>query len=287
MKIFITGGTGFIGRHLVLSLIQKYSVLVLIRKEQEISINNDNLKYILGTFSNIKKWETTVKHFAPDVIIHLGWEGIPDFGMEMSLKNLKYSNSIFNLAKKIECKTLISLGSCWEYKAPKGAINENYQIDSSSIFSAVKNLIRLNGNAVSADSDMNFYWLRVFYVYGPGQKKTSLIPHIIESLKKGREPEINNLLGENDFIYIKDLVSAINLIIEKRPSKNVYNIGSGYSTKIKEIISIAKNKIDNSYVKNENTFWANINSIKKDLNWEPEYSIKEGIEETVKKENIL
>jgi len=74
VKIFITGSTGFIGKHLVKNLKARGHELFLLDKD----------------LADIKEWINEVKNFNPDAVIHLAWQGIPDYGPETSAKNLKY-----------------------------------------------------------------------------------------------------------------------------------------------------------------------------------------------------
>lgn len=120
MRIFITGATGFIGRHLVNKLKNdtKNKLLLLSRKPQK------SPEYIQGDLSNIGRWGRSVKIFNPDVVVHLAWQGLPDLDVATSIKNLKYGLNLFQFLAKNGCKTIIALGSCWEYGCQKGKMTE-------------------------------------------------------------------------------------------------------------------------------------------------------------------
>ena len=83
MKILITGGTGFIGKNLLLEkFFLKHEVAVLTKKrlsKEFIKINSE--------IQNIEDKIDKIKKFGPHVLIHLAWGGIPDYGKEMSKKN--------------------------------------------------------------------------------------------------------------------------------------------------------------------------------------------------------
>ena len=88
--------------------------------------------------------------------------------------------------------------------------------------------------------DINIIWLRLFYVYGEGQKNKSLIPYLIKSRKKNKKVKLNNPYGSNDFINVKDVCKAIIKSIDFKKSE-IFNIGTGKLVSIKSI----KNFIDN------------------------------------------
>ena len=79
MKIFVTGGTGFIGRLLIEKLIHTgHNILVLSRHKFHYS-KNSTLNYILADLAADHYDFSQLVAFKPDVTIHLAWEDIPDF----------------------------------------------------------------------------------------------------------------------------------------------------------------------------------------------------------------
>ena len=60
-----------------------------------------------------------------------------------------------------------------------------------------------------------FNWLRLFYVYGPDQKKGSIIPLIINSIKNKEEIKINYPANINDYIHVDDVAFDITPIHKK------------------------------------------------------------------------
>ncbi len=291
MKIFITGGTGFIGRHVVdLFAKRQYQLMMLVRDNNFDLIDKGQIKPIIGNLSNIEEWKDKLKDFKPDVLLHLAWQGLPDYGIEMCRRNLKYGIDIFAIAAELGCQCVLSIGSCWEYKNLVGKLDETLRVESSTIFPAVKNSLSFIGEAMAEECGIKFYWPRVFFVYGPGQRETSLIPHTIASLQNGLNPEIKSLYNKNDFIYVKDVAEAIVNIIEKKPKKVIYNVGSGYSTSVHTIIStiheVMRYEFEVSMPQESSNqigddFWADISNIQNDLGWSPKYSILDGIKETV------
>jgi len=137
-------------------------------------------------------------------------------------------------------------------------------------------------------------WFRIFYAYGHGQRKDSLVPNLIHSFINGKGPDINNPLNANDFIHISDIALAFRCAVNKKIKSGIYNLGSGKSTRVIDIcktigkiinkkicISNAIKKTNRDYGKTLN-FWANINKTQKTLSWKPTISIKKGIKDYLK-----
>jgi len=291
MNIFVTGGTGFIGKTLVTRLLEQgYNVYVLTRHAENFQ-NQSSLKYVQGNLKDVSLLEYMFREIKPQVLIHLAWEGLPEYSLQISCQNLNYGIDLFYIAAKNACSTIISTGSCWEYESRKGKITEKSKLNSSAFFPAVKNSLRLIGKAIAHENKINFYWLRLFYVYGPGQRSTSLIPYILNSIKKGKIIRINSPNNKNDFVYVDDVAKAISSVIESKPDDTTYNIGSGSLTSIKDIVyyiySLFHRDLERPVSEMLNTgingivepdaFFADLSKIFNHTGWKAEYSIESGI----------
>jgi len=293
MRVFLTGATGFVGGYVLKQLEKEdFNILLLVRASKEnfsSTIKSKKVDIILGDLSDIDKWKNELIQFKPDTTIHLAWEGIPDYGVKTSVKNLKYGLDLFEELAELGCKKIICTGSCWEYGQNQGEISENLPVKSSNAFTTAKNALHYLGREIAKDKNVQFIWTRLFYVYGPGQRENSLIPHMIKCVKEGKKPKIKTPSARNDFIYVEDVARAIVAILEKCKQSTVYNIGSGYSTSIQEIIREICNCYNIEYIQKSKqlseyqaiNFWADISKIRKEIGWEPKVNIVEGVNSTV------
>ncbi len=290
MKIFITGGTGFIGKFVVKSLQKtKHQLLVLTSRKSNTSVlaGSKNLQVVLGDLARIKQLEPILRKFQPEIAIHLAWEGIPDYGVSQSLKNLVYGINLIEMLGEIGCKVFVGAGSCWEYGATTGKIREEVVPKSSNPFTSAKLSLQLFGENISAKYGMKFIWTRFFYVYGPGQKMASLVPSLINSALKGRAPEIKNPLGGNDFIYVEDVAAALLRVVQKSRAipAGIYNIGSGYLTGVQHIAEMVMKNCGIGFKSTKTKpkgFYADISKLTKATGWKPNTNIEQGIKKTIK-----
>lgn len=258
MKIFITGGTGFIGKHMV-------------KKLRE---DKDNELFLLSKdLADIESWKKEVEDFRPDVAIHLAWEGLPDYSAKMSIRNLNYGLNLMNFLAEIGCKKILGIGSSWEVLP-----------QPFNAFSSAKNALHWLGQKIAQENNINFIWARLFFVYGPGQRENSLIPYLINCKKTGNKPEIKTPDAKNDFIYVEDIAEALAMIVKKCNKSALYNIGSGQLIRVRDIVKIIFGEC-NLPTKGEDTwpadFYADISRIRKEIDWQPKTDLKEGIRKTI------
>lgn len=296
MNIFITGGTGFIGRQLVLKLEKTQHSLLLLTRNRHLE-SNRKVRYLIGNLHNIRKWQSEFMTFKPDIVIHLAWEGLPDHHADISKTNLDFGLDLVQLSAKLGCKLFISTGSGWEYGIQSGKLSENNVSVPFDAFTAAKHALNGLGWEIAKENGMSFVWLRPFFVYGPGQRPLALIPSLLNSIAAGKTPEIRNPDAANDFIYVTDVAKAILLTIRKclptkssPPTYYVYNVGSGKLTKVSYIINhiYKKFRLKNNYKQVAKQFqdnithsYADISQIEKGLGWKPETNIIKGIDKTI------
>jgi nucleoside-diphosphate-sugar epimerase len=298
MKIFVTGAPGFIGRNVVELLSSGSNKLLLLAKDKGEHRLLDRYKQnvITGDLKNISYLKKDIKNFNPQVLIHLAWKGIPDFSFNMCKKNLDISLALINfIINETDCKKIIVSGSCLEYGRTNGRCKETDSVNINSCFSWAKFSLYSYLNFICRKFDKDLIWFRIFYAYGPGQRKESLIPNLIYAFKKGTKPNISGALNANDFIHVEDIAHAFCKAVDKKIKSGIYNLGSGKPTRVIDICKTAekiisgKNRISDKIALNLNfketlNFWADITKTKKTLSWKPGISVEKGIRSYLREE---
>ena len=285
MKILITGSNGFIGKRLVekLAKFKKYKILNLVRLKKE-KIKNKKVEYFKCDLNIIESYKKKVLHFKPDTLIHLAWDKIPNFSYINSKNNEKLSVNLINyLTKNTQIKNIIVAGSCFELRVPNKSYL-NFKNSKLKILNYLKSICKIN--------KINYQWLRIFYAFGPNQRKDSLIPALI-SAKNKTKINIHNLNYGHDYIYVDDICDCIIKCLKPNIGSNIFEVGTGKIIKIKVILKIIEKLKSIKIIvnkKNKNTnhqLKANTKLVQKKINWHPNISFERGIKKILKSKEIL
>ena len=314
MSILITGGCGFIGSNYINSLLQSK---LFNNKEFDYIINIDKLEYcsckdnvddsnkyifIEGSICDKELLQRIFEKYNIEYIVHFAAQTHVDNSFDNSI-NYTIDN-ILGTHHLIECcrlfgniKRFIHISTDEVY----GEIEIN-SLDSTEIsllnptnpYAATKAGAEFIVRSYYYSYNMPIIIIRCNNVYGAKQYPEKIIPKFITLLSKNKKMSIHGSgLTRRNFIYIDDVINAINIIVIKGELNNVYNIGSNDEYNVIEIAEILLNHIKGpnekiedwiEYIKdrNFNDFRYAINTTKlNNLGWEKKTNFNDGIKKTV------
>tara|TARA_B100000965_G_C19601104_1_gene762724 strand:- start:3478 stop:4371 length:894 start_codon:yes stop_codon:yes gene_type:complete len=293
MNILVTGASGFIGSDFLKKIAKTDNKILCISRTRPVSIGK-NIDWLEGDINSPKKFKDNIIEFQPTVVFHLTWEGIPEFNSTNSIKNLFNSIKLFDIIFEANsCKKIIVPGSCFEYSKKVGLCEESEILSPSDYFTWAKLSLYEYLKMQSIDRNINLAWFRLFYVYGSMQRKASLIPTLIESIKNDKCPDLRTPKNRNDFIHVDEVTDLLLCSLKSDFISGIYNVGSGQSTSVTDICSIIEKTIksnndltDELKSKSENTiaevdFYASTRKTSENFGWSNATSIEEGIKKVL------
>jgi len=297
VKILVTGGSGFVGLPIVKKLLASesgFEILAITRNIKKSLPMSNNINWVELNLDQLAELKKTISDFKPEVFIHLAWQDIPDFSSMSSVNNLKRSINLFEIIWEINsCRKILVAGSCFEYNRLNGICEENEDVFPKDFFTWAK-LSLLNYLLLNCKSkNIKLAWFRLFYVYGPNQRKGSLLQTLINDFQNNQIPSLNSPNNFNDFIYVEDIAYAFELSIRQDFESGVYNLGSGKLNSVLEIAKIAEQYINGNQKlsirleeitkesKPEIDFYASTKLTKKVFAWEAQVALSEGIQRTI------
>jgi len=281
-SVLVTGASGFIGSALVVRLESEgYKVIQFSSTDCDISDVNFTKNYKDSNFFHV--FHLASKTFVPD-----SWENPYDF----------YKTSILGTVNILDLcrikKIPLTYVSAYLYGIPEVLpIKENHRVKPNNPYAHSKFLAEDLCKFYSEFHDVKVSIARPFNVYGKGQKKTFLIPWIINQVLYENNIKVKDLKPKRDYIYLDDLVSGLICTLRSKEQFSIFNFGSGKSLSVLDIIAIiqkiagTKKEIISEKQERIHEIMNVIADIKKSreyLNWTPIHSFENGIREILNKE---
>lgn len=244
-SVVITGANGFIGRKLAEHFKSKnYDVYCLVHSSITPELKECNIiRFELDDIKAIeKKLPKNVNFF-----YHLAWEGVnSDFKDDYLIqsKNIDTSFQILKLAEKIKCKKVIFTGSVSEYAYAEEMVDGSNEPSPCDMYSACKVSTHFICDLYAKKNNLNFFWVLIPSIYGPGRNDSNLITYSIKTFLKGEKPSFTKLEQRWDYVHIDDLIVGLYLIAEKGVLGNTYVIGGGNNHKLSYYVKLIRDYIN-------------------------------------------
>lgn len=291
MRILVTGLGGFLGKAVGRLLAkEKHQILGFIQKSSSLDVDCPNFFFHKCDLREPNSYKKEIAQFAPQILVHLAWKGIPDFSMVNCLDNIQMSIDLVDaVVASGSCRKILVAGSCFEYDQLIGACFEENLGKPKDSFTWAKHSLLSYLNLVCQKNHIILGWMRPFYIYGPNQRSGSLIPTVFSALKEKRLPDLRTPKNSNDFVYVDDVACGFSLAVEKEIPSGIYNLGSGVVTSVSDICELAENLVTGgrsltdelkSRTKETNqscAFWADCSRSEKFLGWKATTSLNEGV----------
>lgn len=301
MRFFITGGAGFIGSHLITSLLDLEQKITIYdnysnsSKEKISALVEKGICLIEGDILDYDKLSESMKDH--DIVIHLAAQ----IDVNESIKNPEFTKkvnvdgtiNVLNSCKQNKIKIFIAISSASVYgNSNELPLKETSSLNPISPYGQSKLEMEKKIRNFSKNNDLNSIILRLFNVYGKGQTDAyaGVITKFCNNMKNNKSLTI---FGDGsftrDFVHVTDVVKAIINASNKMDGKkgDVYNISSGVRTSILElaelILSISRKGLEIRYLPSKKGdiphSQASTELAKKELDFTPKISLKAGLED--------
>lgn len=243
--ILVTGGAGFIGSHLSKRLLSRGLDVTIIDNLSSGSYENIPAN---ANFQNLDMasddWTKLIKGTF-DTVYHLAAQSSGEISFEDPIQdakiNINGTLSLLQWCKTKKVKNFVFASSMNTYgDVPDKAIAESTPSAPKSFYGiakiAAENYVRLFNS-----DELKTTCLRLFNVYGPGQNlsnlKQGMLSIYCSYILNKRPIAIKGPLNRfRDFIFIDDVVNALELMLENRALDPVYNVCSGQKTTVKQAV---------------------------------------------------
>jgi ADP-L-glycero-D-manno-heptose 6-epimerase len=300
-SILVTGGAGFIGSNLVLTLQERMPKARLTLIDNFRSGDFKNLAGYRGDFiaQNLAAldWRQQFGDETFDVIFHLA--SITDTTLHDQFvqvhDNVESFRRLLNFAKPNRTRVIYA-SSAATYGAASTASVETNGAAPANIYAFSKAIMdNLANRAARESQDWIIVGLRYFNVYGPREAHkgvpASMVYHLSRQMKSGQRPRIfKHGEQQRDFVYVKDIVEGSIRALEAKQS-GIYNLGSGRARSFNELIEVLNRSLGTDfkpeYIENPHAHYqkftqADLTQVRNSLGYEPKYPLEIGVADYMK-----
>jgi ADP-L-glycero-D-manno-heptose 6-epimerase len=300
-SILVTGGAGFIGSNLVLTLQERMPEARLTVIDDFRSGDFKNLAGYKGDFvaQNLATldWQQQFGDEKFDAIFHLA--SITDTTLHdqfvQTHDNVESFRRLLNFAKPNKTRVIYA-SSAATYGAASEASAETNGAAPANVYAFSKAIMDNLATRAAADiSGWIVIGLRYFNVYGPREEHkgvpASMVLHLSRQMKAGQRPRIfKHGEQQRDFVYVKDVVEGSVRALEAKES-GIYNLGFGQARSFNELVDALNRSlgtdfkpdyIENPHAHYQNFTQADLTSVRDALGYQPQFSLEKGVADYMK-----
>jgi nucleoside-diphosphate-sugar epimerase len=234
-RVVVTGGTGFIGQHLMEPLRRRGFEIHLIGRRRPLDAK---IVFHEADVLDVARMREAIAAANASHLLHLAWDVEPGKYWR-SPQNLDWIAASLHLVRNFTehggGRTVIA-GSCAEYLwGAERFLEEKTPCQPATLYGTSKDALRRILMGYADIAPMSIGWGRIFFLYGPGEKRGRLVSDAIHNLLSRREFPTSHGLQRRDFMHVSDVASAFAALLDC-DVRGPVNIGTGEAVSVRSLL---------------------------------------------------
>lgn len=291
----VTGATGFVGWHLAEALVGLGAEVYGLSRTAEEGWVPPGVRPIRLDLLDMEQLVEFLSSTRPQLVFNLASQvtGEQDVSLVQPMIQNTFLSSInlFLALQRVGCERLVHTGSGEEYGRNSVPNQEEQEVDPTSPYAAAKTCSVQFAGLFTELYKVPIVTLRPFLIYGPREASSKLIPYTILSVLASKSPDISAGTQKRDPVYVLDVVCGyLKAALSERAVGGIFNLGSGRGLSVREIvekiIAMMGSDLRPRFTEDvaralEGDRIADTSRACEYLDWQPQWSLEEGLQETV------
>jgi nucleoside-diphosphate-sugar epimerase len=243
-RILVTGAGGFLGSAVCKAAVAAgHDVVALVRNHRsriagiahQITIEHADL-------TDMKAVADVLRRHRPEIVVHSAWEGVGGAlrSGDIQIDNIRTTVGLAEASIAAGARKFVGIGSQAEYGRYDRKIIESDLPRPTMLYGAAK----LAANHLAAqrcrEAGIEFAWLRLLSVYGPGDNPTWLFPSTAASLMRGSAPACTAGTQKWDYLHIDDAADGVIAAATANAATGVFNLSSSAPVAVRTIVEMLR-----------------------------------------------
>jgi nucleoside-diphosphate-sugar epimerase len=243
--ILVTGAAGFLGAHVVRSLLKRGSTITATKRAETDTWRLDEVAHRIRIAEmdllDAKSIKEVIADIRPQVVVHCAAYGVdyrqqdPDLAIAV---NVTGSWRLLEACAENGVRRFIHIGSCFEYGDKDHPIGEDEALQPTAIYGATKATASLVLHTCAEKLGIDMVVLRPFGMWGPLEGKHRLVPQIVNACQKQTPIDLTGCEQVRDYTFVADMADMVVAIAlhEDFPTGQTVNLGSGKPVVLRDLV---------------------------------------------------
>ena len=293
-RVLVTGASGFIGSN-SLPLLKRLGYEVhAVSGSQSLQPGDGAVKWHSANLLNTGDIESLLSKVKPTHLLHFAWYAIPG-KFWTAHENLDWVMATIVLMRAFSNQggqRAVMAGTCAEYDwSFDFCSEESTPCRPTTLYGACKHSMQLLLDAWSVQEGMSSAWGRIFFLYGPREHSSRLVPHVITSLMHGERAKCTHGEQVRDFMHVEDVAAAFVALLDSNV-RGIVNIASGEPLRLKDMICEIADQLGRHELvhlgaiqpssADPSRLVADITRLRHEVGFRPVYNLSKGIAQTIR-----